>query len=229
MLGSAFSESIAANLVAGIILLGLTVLVVNVWFASRDQRRENVQRRKAALKAVKTELEWNQGQTDDLRDPKVATPPVMLYSVSGWDLVNQVSVFRALAPGTISTLCQIYTGLRYLNDANKVVGEHFFSVGVTEIEFSLRRGDDLERLRPLFEGRQKDSLVNLVSVVNELLYPQDCPGGLIGLALESVDYELSKESLPPWRKALRRLQLGHGASEMNGTAERRAGAPSAEE
>jgi hypothetical protein len=202
VLGSAFTDSIAANLVAGVILLGITVLVVDVWLEHRKSRRNDVNRRKAALGAVRTELESNQGQTDDLRNPEVKTPFVTLYSVSGWDLVNQATVFTALEPATVQALSEVYSGLRYLNDANRVVADQFYGAAVTEIEFALILGNRLEDLRPVFEQRQAESLANLVDIVDKLLYPNDHPKGVIRFALERVEYEIDKESKPFWRKIL---------------------------
>lgn len=208
----AFWQDVLANVIAGGVVLLAGAFVIERILEHRDRIHEREERREerrlearradlrrktaelkrkgAALRSVALELEWNQGQLNDLREAigqgKTEVTNV-LFTTHGWDLIRQETILTTLRPDTIEDLFAVYRMFHVVNDLHTVVFDHFHGATATAIEFEAILQSRLTYIQTRYEREKRWYLQQLEASLDGLQAE-----GLIGAAIERVGSELKR-------------------------------------
>jgi hypothetical protein len=188
---SGFWQDVAANVVAGAVILLAGAFVIERILERRDRKEERQKRKEAALKSVLAELEYNQGQLEDLRTSiaeSQAETVNVLFLVHGWDLIRQESVLTTLQGETIEGLFAAYRTFHVVNDVHKLVFDHFHGATATLIEFDAILRGRLPQARHEYE-KHKLWYLRQVKTVLDALEPEE----ILDDAITQVRVELREE------------------------------------
>jgi len=206
-----FFEDVASNFLAGLALAVLAAVTIEIYLFNKRRREETQVLAQGALTYIRAELEWNQRQAEEiLHLDRRATPPAVLYSCNGWDLIRQSSVISVLETDTASEVTLLYGNLRLTNSSHDLVAAHFFGSAPSIVQqlIAIRcfsEGADDTVARSLTEEYEDWGERNLGTIKQEIMGQT----ASISRALALIEWE-SERPRSGWAAFKSRLRLDVG-------------------
>jgi hypothetical protein len=192
----AFVSTVAASVIAGLIVLAVAYYVVEEEFALRERaeraketEKQRRQTREAVLYNVHAELESNAALLSSSLTLLPSTPDYLLYpgfDISAWPMVSSTGVFTSLNPETATALVHAYNRMGTTNEQNAALLE--LTQGPTAILAAIGAAQSLDkapvakayaRLQEL-RSRRREELLDRLKDLEGYLYE----------AIDAVEVEL---------------------------------------